>query len=105
MQANRTAEIPTTANAAARSSLEAGKVERKMLRSLPVDTQDLLQTGTARAQWITSNALNSLSARAEYLADIPISAGRYLLAPLVSEKFGAWQYATMWPPAATHVNN
>src|ERR1700682_4424328 len=66
VQANRMAETMTTASAAARSPLEAGKVERKMLRSLPVGTQYLLQTGKARTQWITSNAHNGQSAGVEY---------------------------------------
>ncbi len=76
-KANRTAETPTTASAAARSRLVAGKVERKMLRSLPVCTHSLRQTGIERAnRFASSTHTITHPSRAGNLADMRISTGR-----------------------------
>jgi hypothetical protein len=76
-QANRIDETPTTTRAVMRSRFVAGKVDRKMLRSLPVGTHDLLQAGiecTERVQ--IKRAYNKASAGAENLADMQISTGK-----------------------------
>src|ERR1700738_4689851 len=53
--ANRIDETQTTARAVVRSRFVAGKVDRKMLRSSPVGTHDLLQAGIEGPERVQSN--------------------------------------------------
>src|ERR1700682_4248689 len=80
--ANRIDETQTTARAVVRSRFVAGKVDRKMLRSSPVGTHDLLQAGiegTERVQ--IKRAHNRASAAAGNPVDIRISTGRNAAVP------------------------